>query len=261
MVEQARLRLGWLGAGRLVEARRTWVVRVFPPGHLVCFSMGSRALVAEFIGTFALCFIGIGSIAAAAATGGGLIIPALAHGLAIACLASAVGHISGGHFNPAVSLGLLLTNRMKAADAGAYIVAQVLGAIAGSFAVAYAFGSTAMADIKHGIPAFSDPIMIGQAIVVEIILTFFLVFVIFGTAVDSKAPKMGALFIGLTVTLDILMGGPITGACMNPARYLGPAVASGNFGQILTYMIGPIVGGALAALVYDKVLMDKTTAS
>ncbi|MBS1706210.1 MAG: aquaporin [Armatimonadetes bacterium] len=224
--------------------------------------MNSRALVAEFLGTFALLFIGVGSIAGGAMVpGGGLVVPALAHGLAIACMASAVGHVSGGHFNPAVTLALVATGRFKAADSVGYIIAQIAGAIAGTALVGYCVGTSSISSIQHGIPALGSGITMGQGFVAEVVLTFFLMFVIMGTATDSKAPKMGALFIGLTVTLDIFMGGPICGASMNPARYLGPSVVSGNFANIALYIIAPILGAALAALVYDKAVRGEEAQS
>jgi MIP family channel proteins len=214
-----------------------------------------RALLAEFIGTFALVFIGVGSIAATSnSPNGSLLIPALAHGLVIVCFGTALGHISGGHFNPCVSVAMLVVGRIKAAAAGAYCVAQCLGALAGSFAIQFALGSSTMSLISHGIPALSKSTSVAQGMVIEAITTFFLVLVIFGTAVDRRAPKLGALLIGLTVTLDILFAGPVTGAAMNFARYIGPAIVSGNFTEIGTYVVGPFVGAILAALTYDKFL-------
>lgn len=222
--------------------------------------MNTKAWIAEFIGTFALIFIGVGSVVAMGGfRNADLVMPALAHGLTIAVMASALGAISGGHFNPAVSIAMLATGRMKAGECVAYIVSQVLGALAGSFLLKAVLPATELSLINQGVPALAPGTTAVQGILIELVLTFFLVLVIFGTAVDRRAPKVGGLFIGLTVTLDILMGGPFTGGCMNPARYLGPALAGGGLSQASTYLTGTIVGGVLAALVYQHVFLEKST--
>jgi aquaporin Z len=225
------------------------------------FFMNYRALVAEFIGTFALIFIGVGSIAAAAVMKHdmGLVGIALAHGLTIAVMASATGAVSGGHLNPAVTFGALVTRKIAPALGVAYIIVQVLGAFLGAICIGYAFplAGPAKAMIGAGTPAIAAGVTTGAAFVMEFILTFFLVFVIFGTAFDRRAPKTGALFIGLTVTLDILAGGPITGAAMNPARHFGPALLAGMYGQMWLYWLAPLLGGAAAAIVYVTVLEER----
>jgi aquaporin Z len=116
--------------------------------------------------------------------------------------------------------------------------------------------ATELSLINQGVPALGQGVTPVQGIVIELVLTFFLVLVIFGTAVDKRAPKAGGLFIGLTVTLDILMGGPLTGGCMNPARYLGPALAGGGLSQIAVYLTGTIAGAVLAALVYQNIFLE-----
>ncbi len=218
--------------------------------------MNKKTFIAEFIGTFALIFIGVGAIAADHLSGGklGLTGIALAHGLAIAVMVSATGAISGGHLNPAVTIALWSANKINTMHSIAYVSAQCLGAIAAAFLIKMAIPAETLDAISMGTPAISAGISTQMALVTEIVLTFFLVFVVYGTAVDHRAPKMGGLFIGLTVALDIMMGGPITGAAMNPARHLGPALLGGGLQNIWIYWVGPIVGGVLAAQVYKHQL-------
>ena len=216
--------------------------------------MNGKAFIAEFIGTFALVFIGVGVIAH---DQGNLVAIALAHGLTIAVMASATGAISGGHLNPAVTIGLLTAGKIDLPNAIGYIISQVLGALIAAAAMLSFYGDKIAAGV--GTPAPADGVSTSTVIIVEIILTFFLVFVIYGTAVDKRAPQVGALFIGLTVAIDIFMGGPITGAAMNPARHFGPAFfAGGSFlAQTWIYWLAPIVGGVLAAQLWARVLEEK----
>ena len=218
--------------------------------------MNIKPLVAELVGTFALIFIGVGSIVANHLTNGqvGLTGIALAHGLTIAVMVSATAAVSGGHLNPAVTIGLLTANKISLNNAIGYVIAQCVGAILAAICLKICLPADALAAVNMGTPAPAVGISMIMALVTEIILTFFLVFVVYGTAVDKRAPKVGGLFIGLTVALDILMGGPITGAAMNPARYLGPALLGGGLTYIWLYWIGPILGGILAAQLYHKVL-------
>ena len=218
--------------------------------------MNQKALIAEFIGTFALIFIGIGAIAGDFLNGGetGLTGIALAHGLAIAVMVSATAAISGGHLNPAVTIGLFFAKKIDAINTIGYVIAQCLGAVVAAFLIKLCVPAAALDEVGMGIPALAEGVTVGMGIITEIILTFFLVFVVYGTAVDKRAPQVGGLFIGLTVALDILMGGPITGAAMNPARHLGPALVSGNFSNIWLYWLGPVIGGILAAVTYNKFL-------
>ena len=220
--------------------------------------MNDKALIAEFIGTFTLIFIGVGAIAADHITAGalGLTGVALAHGLAIAVMVSATAAISGGHLNPAVTIGLWTAKKIDAANAVGYVVAQCLGAIAAAFLIKMAVPAEALAMVNMGTPALGQGVSASMGLITEIILTFFLVFVVYGTAVDARAPKVGGLFIGLTVALDVLMGGPISGAAMNPARHLGPALLGGGLQNIWIYWLGPILGGILAAQVY-KIQLEK----
>ena len=212
-----------------------------------------RELVAEFIGTFALCFIGIGAIQHFSGAPGGLLGIAFAHGLTIAVFASAFGAISGGQFNPAVSFGLLVGGKMDLNKAIAYIVAQLAGATAGAWFARGLLGS--IAAVSDGTPDLAGATTEIQGIAIEAVLTFFLVTVIYGTAVDKRAPQIGGLAIGLCVTLDILFGGPLTGAAMNPARVFGPALVSGHWTHHYVYWAGPMLGGLLSGLVYGRFLI------
>jgi aquaporin TIP len=218
--------------------------------------MKVNALIAEFIGTFALIFVGVGAIAADAMTGGklGLTGIALAHGLTIAVFASATGAVSGGHLNPAVTIALTVAKKYDVPTAIGYVLSQCLGAICAAALIKVAVPAEVLSTIGMGTPALGANITPTMGLITEIVLTFFLFFVIYGTAVDKRAPQVGGLFIGLTVALDIMMGGPISGAAMNPARHLGPALLGGGLQNIWIYWVGPIVGGVLAAVVYKTQL-------
>ena len=215
--------------------------------------MNTKNLVAEFIGTFALIFIGAGALAITEAN---LVGVALAHGLVIVTFAYAYGHISGTHINPAVTLALLIAGEIQIAAAVGYWVVQFLGGILGAFvlkAVLPEAGDLGVTILGSGVTAT-------QGLIVEIVLTFFLVNTIFNTAVSGKAGNFAGLAIGLTLVLSILMGGPLTRASLNPARTLGPAIASGNYADIWLYFVGPAIGAVLAALLYIGVLKDKDSA-
>src|SRR3989338_2095560 len=214
--------------------------------------MNQRALIAEFIGTFTLIFIGVGAIAGNYINGGqtGLTGIALAHGLAIAVMVSATAAVSGGHLNPAVTIGLLCANKINIATAINYVAAQCLGGMPAAALLKICLPAAALTAVNMGTPALASGITVTMGLITEMILTFFLVFVVYGTAVDKRAPQMGGLFIGLTISLGILMGGPITGAAMNPARHLGPALVAGEFSNIWLYWLGPVIGGILAAVTY-----------
>lgn len=221
--------------------------------------MNTKALIAEFIGTFTLIFIGVGAIAANSISSGssGLTGIALAHGLAIAVMVSATAAISGGHLNPAVTIGLLCAQKINIVNAVGYVIVQCLGAILAAFLIKLCVPLDVLTAVGMGTPSLGAGITPTMGLLTEIILTFFLVFVVYGTAVDQRAPKMGGLFIGLTVALDILMGGAISGAAMNPARHLGPALLGGGLQNIWIYWVGPIIGGILAAVTYKNILETK----
>ncbi|HEX6370609.1 MAG TPA: aquaporin [Longimicrobium sp.] len=218
----------------------------------------ARALTAEAIGTFALCFIGILAINADAISGApgtaSLATIALAHGLTILVMVAALGAISGAHFNPAVTAGFMATGRMTPVRGAQYIGAQLAGAVLASLLVAYLFGLDV---VRAGTPAVAPMVRSTGAMIVEAVATFFLVLVIFGTAVDHRAPKSVFPFaIGLTVALDIMATGPITGAAMNPARSFGPALISGAWADHWVYWVGPLAGGILAAFLQHRFLME-----
>ncbi|MFT5206864.1 MAG: aquaporin TIP [Candidatus Omnitrophota bacterium] len=221
------------------------------------FKQNTRACAAEFIGVFALVFVGMGAIASDMITGGQttLLGVALAHGLTIAVMVTVFMNVSGGHLNPAVTIGMLVTKRIDGVLAIAYIIAQYLGGLAGAVAIQTII--VGEVPFGTGVPALARGISPVVGLLLEVILTFFLVLSIFGTAVDKSAPKMGGLFIGLTVTLGILVGGPISGAAMNPARHLGPAIFGGGLGSAWLYTLGPIIGGVIAAFVYEQVIEKK----
>ena len=219
-----------------------------------------RAAVAECVGTFALCFIGAGAICVNQWTGGqvGLLGIAMAHGTILAVMVSAMGHVSGAHFNPAVTVGLLSVNQINTQRAIAYLLAQCLGAVAAGYLLKTIVPSTVWQPVHLGTPALGAGVTIGQATLLEAILTFFLVLTVFGTAVDPKGSwnAIAGFGIGTVLIGDILVGGPVSGAAMNPARAFGPAIASGYWEHHLVYWLGPLLGGVAAAYLYATVLRN-----
>lgn len=236
----------------------------------------SQCLLAEAIGTFFLCFAGISAILCTQEpinSGAGIVGIALAHGLALSVAVNAFGGVSGAHFNPAVTIGMLVTGRIKFDNAVQYILSQLLGASVAAYACAQFFPQAAIDSAKLGIPLPGAGNMPGEEgawltlpvlLAVEFVLTFLLMTAIFGTAVDErgKAVKIGGFGIGLTVTFDILAGGAITGASMNPARSFGPALVyqftggEGAFDLHWCYWAAPIAGAVVAALVYDNFILE-----
>jgi MIP family channel proteins len=231
-----------------------------------------RRGVAEFVGTFALVFIGAGSIltidtalapaltsAPAIGVYGGLtlVVVALAHGLAIAVMASAVGHISGAHFNAAVTLGFVVTRRIAPSLAVVYWSMQFAAAASAAALLRWFYPESARRLANLGAPGLAGGVSVWQGLVIEIVLTFFLVWVIFATAADpgGSFKSIAGLAIGLTITMGVLMGGPLTGAAMNPARAFGPELLSRHWGDAWVWYVGPFVGGALAALAYDTLYL------
>jgi aquaporin Z len=208
-----------------------------------------RRGIAELVGTFALVFVAMGSIAFIQSNL--LVGVALANGLTIAVMASAVGHISGGHFNPAVTLGFLVTRRIGPALAALYWLAQIAGAVLGALALRALFPSEA--NLDTGVPVVNPAINDLQGVAIEALLTFFLVWVVFATAVDPGGAfkTISGLAIGLTVAIGVLATGPLTGAAMNPARALGPEIVFNSWGDFWVYLVGPPVGAAVAALAYE----------
>jgi MIP family channel proteins len=211
-----------------------------------------RHFVSEFVGTFALVFVGSAAIMATAQSNSphALLEVALAHGLVLAVFVTALMRISG-HFNPAITLGFVATRRIDPMMAGVYIVAQLLGAAAAAYILKYTFPDAIVLATRDGGQAISLDVTATQAWILEAIATFFLTFMVFATAVDTKTPHVGGFAIGLVVTADILAIGPLTGASMNPARSFGPALASGIFEGQFIYWTAPIVGSIIAAVLYD----------
>jgi MIP family channel proteins len=220
-------------------------------------------LVAEFIGSFAFVFIGAG---AAAVIGDGVGLPgiaaiALAHGLAIMAFAFAYGPVSGGHMNPAVTIGVLAAGAMDTITAIGYVLSQLAGGIAGALLLRFVLGGT---ETGLGTPALAHNLALGSmsltvtpvaGFIIEAVLAFFLVTVVLSTAIAGRAGSLAPLAIGMTLTFNILMGGALTGAPFNPARALGPMVATGRFGDAWLYVVAPVVGAIVAAAVHSSLVL------
>ncbi len=220
-----------------------------------------KAVIAELVGTFLFVFVGAGAVVTASfihAPGNGiaLLIAAFANGLGLALAITIVGHVSGGHLNPAVTIALWVSQRIASSLAVAYIVAQLAGGILAGLALKAIFSTAIWSPVHMGAPSLATPqVSFGTGVLIEAILTFFLVFAVFGTAVDPRHPQIGGFGIGLVVMVDVLVGGPLTGAAMNPARAFGPAVAGNYWSNHLVYWIGPILGAIIASLIYGYILM------
>jgi MIP family channel proteins len=209
----------------------------------------ARALLAEACGTFWFFFIGAGAIITAAVSDGTLLNIALAHGIALAVAISAFGVVSGAHFNPAVTFALAIAGRHPWARVPTYWAAQLIGGVLAGFALRYVFDyAIAAVDKTHlGTPALTT-ISPTVGILVEALLTVFLVWAVYGTAVSPLAPRIAGFGIGLTVMTDILLGGPLTGAAMNPARWFATAVPAGFYDNWYVYWIGPLLGAAIGGV-------------
>jgi len=220
-----------------------------------------RRASAEFVGAFALTFIGAGSIAFAST----LTDIALAHGLVIAVMVSAVGHISGGHFNPAVTFGFWVTRRISTMLALIYWVSQLAAATLAALLLKWILTTEVVNARNLGAPALGQGISAGQGLVVEAVLTFFLVWVIFATMADPNGSfgKIAGLAIGLTISLDVLMGFALTGGVMNPSRAFGPQLVGNHWSHFWVWYVGPLAGGAIAALLYELLYLKpvETTTS
>lgn len=223
-----------------------------------------KVVVVEFLGPFALCFMGIGAIIQTNLNGGtgDIVAIALAHGLGIGLLVAAAGHISGGVYNPALTVGLWVTRRMDRQRALVYIVAQCLGGLAACGALTLVYRDIDRNRVNLGLPAVGANHSVGNALVMEFILTFFLMFVVFGVAIDNRTGgrAIAALAIGLTITMDILAGGAVSGAAMNPARWIGAAIVQNDFTDFWIWIVGPIAGAIAAAVIYNDVLLSGTPA-
>ena len=213
----------------------------------------TKAAIAELIGTFTLVFIGAGAGAIASA-GGGLLGVALAHGLALVVIAYAWGPVSGAHVNPAVTFGIAITGRMDWGKAVLYWIAQLVGAALASYMLLYILGPDTTLGQTTGSLTLESPV---KTVLVEAVLTFFLVIAVFGSPIAGRNGNAVGIAIGFVLTMDILMGGPLTGASMNPARTFGPALAMGNISYLWMYVAGPLLGGGVAALLYNALFLDR----
>jgi MIP family channel proteins len=226
------------------------------------YNLGQK-LTAEFIGTFALIFFGAGAICVDwyphASNALGLLGIAAAHGLAIAIMVCALGHISGGHFNPAITIGFWVTKRLNTVDTIAYWVAQLAGATAAAFLLKSFVPEDTWHAVALGTPMFAHDFTRLSGMVLEGITTFFLVLTVFATAVDERSSfrPVAGFAIGLSITLGIMVAGPFTGAALNPARAFGPALASSHWQNQGIYWVGPLAGGFLAGFLYDSLFLKK----
>ena len=220
-----------------------------------------RHFAAEFIGTFAIVFVGSMSLMMANGTGApasvAMLVVALAVGLVTAVMVTSTMRV-GGHLNPAVTLAFMVARRIEAYMAGVYVAAQLLGAIAAAFVIKMVVPIALYTAARGGGQLVSLDVSFGQAVAVELIATFIVVWVVFATAVDPKAPRVGGLAIGFAMTAGFLAIGPLTGGSLNPARALGPAVASGYFEGQVVFWTGPLVGGLLAGLLYDQLFLRRS---
>jgi aquaporin TIP len=217
---------------------------------------GRRAFV-EFVGTFALIFIGAGTIMSVGPQADtGTLEVALAHGLVIAVMVSAFAHISGGHFNPAITFGFLLTRRISVLLGVVYWIVQLGGAVLAALLLKWIFPAENRDATNLGAPA-KHTIDLGPALVVEAVLTFFLVWVVFATVADPRGTytAIAGLALGLVITFDSLIGYPLTGAAMNPARAFGPQLIANSWTDFWIWYVGPLAGGAIAALLYDELYL------
>jgi MIP family channel proteins len=225
-----------------------------------------QKLVAEFVGTFALIFFAAGSICAdqfiRTSTNGqmslGLLGTALAYGLAMGIMVTSLGHISGGHFNPAITIGFWVTRKFSTFDTLAYWAVQLAGGICAAYLLRR-LPVDVWGPVQLGTPDLASGISRSNGMIFEAVMTFFLVFVVFATTVDERgAPnKIAGFAIGLSITMGALFGGPFTGAALNPARAFGPALAANHWNNPGVYWIGPLAGGVAAGWLYDTLFVGK----
>jgi aquaporin Z len=207
-----------------------------------------RAVVAEFVATFALVFVGAGAVVLAAGGQLDLVGVALAHGLVLMVMVSITGHISGGLLNPAVAVALWVAGKLTTQRAAVLIVAQLAGAVVGATALRWIVGGDAFDAGSAGVPVLDPAIDVGVGTVLE---------AVFGTAVDDRGPwlKTAGLTIGLVIAFEIMAFGPLTGAAMNPARWFGPALIGGLWANAIVWTVGPIAGGIIASVLYTAVFL------
>ncbi|HUO33456.1 MAG TPA: aquaporin [Candidatus Acidoferrum sp.] len=222
-----------------------------------------QKLAAEFLGTFAVVLAACGSICAnqylhaGGAPGFGVLGEALAEGLAYALLFAALSHVSGAHFNPSISIGLWVTKRLSTFETIFYCLAQLLGALAAAYFLAAVLPESDWRPVGLGVTNLATDFTRLHGMMLEALLTFFLVFIFFAASIDqrSAASRAGGFAVGLTVTLGVLIGGPFTGASMNPARTFGPALAANQWTNHGVYWAGPLFGGILAGVLYERLFL------
>jgi MIP family channel proteins len=229
------------------------------------YSMPQKML-AEFIGAFSLVFFGCGAVCAdqymqsSGQPGLGLLGIALGFGLPIAILVTSLGHISGGHFNPAISIGFWVTRRATTVDTLLYWFSQLAGASAAAYLLRAVVPEATWRAVHLGTPALAPGLSRASGMLIEGATTFFLVFVVFATAVDARGAfdKVAGFAIGLTITMGIMVSGPLTGGALNPSRAFGPALVSHDWLNHGVYWVGPLAGGVLAGWLYDTAFLKKT---
>lgn len=212
-----------------------------------------RRWIAELIGTFGFVLVGAGSGIVLGKTS--LVGVAFGNGIGLAVMITTFAHISGSHLNPAITLSAWLGRKIETVNAFGYVAAQLLGALAAALTLRLIFADQVWRAANLGAPGLSTGVSAGRGVLIEAIFTFFLAMVIWGTAIDDRAPSMGGLFIGLFVLTGVLAVGPLTGGAFNPARYLGPAAIGGHLNDWWVYFIGPGIGGAVAGLLYPTLFM------
>lgn len=216
-----------------------------------------RPLAAEFLGTFGFVFAGAGVVVTNAARNdmfgfGGI---AFAHALAFAVMVTATMRISGGHLNPAVTFAVWMVGRIKPGRAALYVVTQLAAAVVAVLCVGHLFPATAAQQASFGVPRIAQDMTLTQAVLLEAVLTLCLVSAVFGTALSRHAPQVGGFAIGLVLLFAMFVAGPLTGAALNPARAFGPALVAMDWHGHLAYWIGPLLGAAVAAFAWGKLLL------
>jgi aquaporin Z len=216
-----------------------------------------KAALAEFVASFAFVFVGAGSVIVAGPYGGGLLGVALATGFVIAVMVSVTAPISGGHVNPAVTIGVWVAGKIGTARALVYIVAQFAGGIFGALLLRFVVPKAVWRAANLGTPLLATGIGQGKGILIEAILAFFLVFTVFATLLDDRGPfpQAAGLTVGLVLAFDILVAGPFTGGAVSPARSFGPALVSGTWNDWWVYWVGPVAGGVIGAVLYWSAFM------
>jgi MIP family channel proteins len=221
------------------------------------------AAIAELIGTFILVFggtaVAVAAILARPTAGPAYdsLAVALAFGLALAAVVAAIGHVSGAHVNPAVTLGMASAGQFPWQYTPIYIGAQLVGAVLGALATWLTFGGPARGEAKLAATYPAQGVGDLQAFVVEILITFILVFVVMAVATDDRAPAaIAPIAVGFALAVGVFIAGPVTGGSVNPARSLGPMIVAGDLTSVWLYILGPIIGAVLAALLYQRFLAD-----